>query len=228
MQYREQVQKWEGYDDIAVRRMAFLQKVYLTFLFSLAAAGVGAFVGLQPKFLQAVAKNQIWFFVLELIALFVALGLKRTPGLNFLALFGFTFLSGMTLSPLFAVYMKLGKVAIIQEALLLTGVIFLGLTVYVFVTKQDFSFLGGFLFMGLFGLIGGGILFLIWPPAHGVYMVYCAVGALLFCGYVLYDTSVMLQSWEGDDYVGFAISLYLDFLNLFLYLLQLLASKDRD
>jgi modulator of FtsH protease len=227
MQYREQAHEFQVYDESAVRRMAFLQKVYLTFLFSLIAASIGAYVGLQPKVLRAVAGNYLLFFIVELVALFAAIGLRKQPGINLLALFAFTFASGITLSPMLAVYLALGKAAIIKEALSLTCVVFLGLTVYVFVTKKDFSFLGGFLFMGLFGLLGMGVMFIFFPPSSTSYMVYSGIGALIFCGYILYDTSVLLHNWESNDYVGFAISLYLDFLNLFIYLLQLLAAKDR-
>lgn len=228
MQYREQAREFQVFDESAVQRMAFLQKVYLTFFLSLIAASFGAYFGLQPQILKAVAGNYLLFFIVELIALFAAIGLRKTPGINLLALFGFTFISGITLSPLLAVYMKLGQGAIIKEALTLTCVIFMGLTVYVFITKKDFSFLGGFLFMGLFGLIGVGIMFIFFPPSNTSYMLYCGIGALIFCGYILYDTSLLMQNWESNDYVGFAISLYLDFLNLFIYLLQLLAARNRD
>ena len=228
MRYDQDADTFRVYDEVATQRLGFLQKVYTTFLLSLIVSAGGAYVGLQPNLLKIVANNMLGFFILELVALFATLGLRKSPGINVIALFGFTFISGLTLAPLMAAYMMMGQGDAIKEALVLTVVIFSGLTVYVFVTKKDFSFLRGFLFMGIFGLIGMGVMFLFWAPSRDMYLVYCGFGALLFCGYILYDTSLLLHNWESDDYIGFAISLYLDFLNLFLYLLQLLAGRSRD
>lgn len=228
MQSQAAVRQISCYEETKSRKMAFLRKAYLAFFFSLISAGIGAYVGLQPSFLKVVAARQWAFLILEILVLFAAWACRTVPGLNLLVLFGFTFMSGLTLAPFFALYLLDSKVALIQEALLLTGVLFLGLTVYVFVTKKDFSFLGGFIFMGLFGLIGAGFLFVFFPPGGIAYTIYCALGALVFCGYILFDTSKLLQGWETNDYIGFAISLYLDFINLFLYILHLLTVRNRE
>ena len=59
-----------------------------------------------------------------------------------------------------------------------------------------------------------------------VHFLYSACGALLFVGFILYDTSNILRNLSYDDYIIGAIQLYLDILNLFLYILQLLSSRD--
>lgn len=224
MEYRERAQ-FSVYDESAEKRLVFLQKVYLSFFFSLIASVVGSVVGLQPQFLRYVAQSRILFFIGTLVALFAAYGLRRVPGLNFIALFGFTFLSGMSIAPLLAYYLGMGEGILIKEAFVLTTITFGGLSVYVFVTKKDFSYLGGALFIGLFALIGVGLVFMFFGPSQGVYTIFCAFGAILFCGFILYDTSRMMREWQNNDYIAFAIELYLDFLNLFLYILRLLGSS---
>ena len=227
MNYQDKMNNFEVYDEQASLKMAFLQKVYITFLFSLLVAAGGAIIGLRPAFLKFAFYHSTILFIITIIALFGAYACRKMPGINIIALFAFTFLSGMSLSPIIALYLTAGKGMLIHQALILTGVTFSGLSLYVFITKQDFSFLGGFLFMGIFALIGTSLVFMIFGGSSGAYTIYCAFGALLFCGFILYDTSKLLREWRGNDYVGFAIQLYLDFLNLFLFILRILGgSRD--
>ena len=109
-------------------------------------------------------------------------------------------------------------------SLVLTAAVFVSLTFYVMTTKKDFSFLGGALFSGL-------IILLVWSFMNslfdfglgaGGHTVFSLMGALLFVGYILYDTSMLLHYYGPDDYIMAAIALYLDIVNLFLYLLELL------
>lgn len=227
--YREQAGKqFSVYDTTAVQRMAFLQRVYLTFFLSLVMATIGAYVGLSSFATLKVVAQWFWPLVIaEILVLLATYAVRKIPGVNLLALGSFTFLSGLIMSPLLAMYIAAKKAHLIQEALILTSIIFLGLTVYVFVTKKDFSFLGGTLFMGLFAMIGVGILLIFLPASPFIHKIFCAVGAFLFSCFILYDTSRLLSEWEDNDYVAFALELYLDFVNLFLYLLRFLGlSKD--
>ncbi len=199
-------------------RMAFLRKVYGLLTLSLLAAAVAAYVGrlfVSPGLMLVM-------FIAEFVLLFVTIGVRRKPGLNVAALFAFTTVSGLTLGPVMLVY----NAAVIQEALVLTVLIFGGLTLYVVTSKKDFSFLSGFLFTGLIIVIAGSLLntFLFQSPA-GEFII-AAGGVILFSGFILFDTSNILRHYDVEDYTSATLALYLDLLNLFLFLLRLLSNRD--
>ena len=199
-------------------RMAFLRKVYGLLTLSLLTAAVGAYVGrmfVSPGLMFGL-------FIAEIVLVFVAMGVRRKPGWNVAALFAFTTVSGLTLGPVMLVY----NAGVIQEALVLTVLIFGGLTMYVITSKKDFSFLSGFLFTGLIVVIAGSLLnaFFFHSPA-GEFII-SAGGVILFSGFILYDTSNILRHYDVEDYTSATLALYLDLLNLFLFLLRLLSNRD--
>ena len=199
-------------------RLGFLRKVYGLLTLSLLSAAVAAYVGrlfVSPGLM-------LGLFVAEFVLIFVAIGVRRKPGLNVAALFAFTTVSGLTLGPVMLVY----NAGVIQEALVLTVLIFGGLTLYVITSKKDFSFLSGFLFTGLIVVIAGSLLnaFLFQSPA-GEFII-AAGGVILFSGFILFDTSNILRNYDVEDYTSATLALYLDILNLFLFLLRLLSNRD--
>jgi len=119
-------------------------------------------------------------------------------------------------------YFEMGMGKVVLQALMLTASVFIALTSYVMVTKKDFSFLGGGLFAALLVLIVWGFLNSFFDFGLGGRMVFSLIGALVFCGYILYDTSLVMHHFGPDDYIPAAVTLYLDIINLFLYLLELL------
>ena len=199
-------------------RMSFLKKVYGLLTASLLVAVVGANIGqsLNPGLMMPL-------FIAEIVMIFVAMGVRRKPYWNVAALFGFTGLSGLTLGPVMLVY----DAAVIQEALLLTLVIFGSLTMYVMISKKDFSFLSGFLITGLVVVIIGSLLNVFFFQNPMGEFVISAAGVILFSGFILYDTSNILRNYDVQDYTSATLALYLDVLNLFLFLLRLL-SGGRD
>lgn len=227
-QYEEQfsMNENENFDTESTLPMAFIRKVFLTFLLSLGVATIGCFVGLSPNVLQTVAKHYLLFAIFELAVLGLLYAFRKSEGINLIILFLFTFISGLTLSPMIFAYLQMHDVSIIKEALLLTTIVFSGLTSYVFITKKDFSYLSGFLFSALLGLLGLGILQLFFPFQGAMKLVYIYGGVLIFCGYILYDVSQIIQK-KTDDYIMCAVDLYLDFLNLFILILQILAGGKR-
>jgi FtsH-binding integral membrane protein len=199
-------------------RMAFLKRVYGLLTLSLLVAAVGAYVG------RAFVSPGLMFvlFIVEIALIFFAFAVRRKPGLNVLALFAFTGVSGLTLGPVMLVY----QADAIQQALVLTVLIFGALTLYVMVSKRDFSFLGGFLITGLIVVIVGSLLnaFLFQSPA-AEFMI-AAGGVVLFSGFILFDTSNILRHYDVQDYTSATLALYLDVLNLFLFLLRLLGNRN--
>eukprot|EP00850_Spirogloea_muscicola_P022177 SM000281S10745 [mRNA] locus=s281:131442:133294:+ [translate_table: standard] len=114
---------------------------------------------------------------------------------------------------------------IVLEALILTSVVVVCLTIYTYWAVQqghDFSFLGPFLFAGLLILVVWGLIQMFFPLGQTGRVVYGALGALLFCAYIIYDTDNLIQRYSYDEYIWASIALYLDIVNIFLYLLQIL------
>jgi modulator of FtsH protease len=162
-------------------------------------------------------------------ALFGASAVRHKPGINVVALFGMSTIIGVIVAPsLFIAQLQaeLGgtiSAAPIRDAFLLTVAAFVGLSGYVLVTKKDFSYLRGMVTMGLFVVIGASVLnIFVGSAVFGLAIASACV--LLFSAYILYDTSRLLRA-GGRDAVGFAISLYLNFLNLFLALLRILSAR---
>lgn len=147
---------------------------------------------------------------------------KDKHPVNMYLLAGFTLCMSYTVGVVCASYYENHMGHIVLQALMLTAAVFLGLTSYAFVTKKDFSFLGAGLFAGLIVLIFWSILNMFFDFGLGGRMIFSLVGSLIFSGYILYDTSMIMHYYGPDDYIMAAIQLYLDIINLFLYLLELL------
>jgi modulator of FtsH protease len=177
---------------------------------------------------------QHWFVMMVLFfgAAFGAQTARRVPGLNVAVLFGFTFFAGLFIAPALFVAQYLASrgatldTSPVRDAFLLTGAAFVGLTSYVLVTRRDFSFLGAGLSMGIWVVLGASVLGLFLHSAV-LQLAVASVGVLLFCGYILFDTSRLLQARDEQDPVGAALRLFLDVMNLFLFLLRILSSSRR-
>ena len=163
-------------------------------------------------------------------ALFVPLALlfalscyKNQHPTNMYLLTAFTVCEAYTVGVICAIYYEQGYGEIVLQALLLTAAVFTSLTSYVFVTKKDFSWMGGALYMGLCIMVMWLFINMFFPMGGGLgHAVFSLIGAGLFSGYILYDTSVIMLHMGPDDYIMASVNLYLDIINLFLYLLELL------
>jgi modulator of FtsH protease len=229
-------------------RTAFLKRVYGLFTASVIFSAIGALVALHaglsssqvslnvgssrvavPPLVAFFGEHYFIGLILMLGVVFGASVVRHVRGLNVLALFGMATVIGVVIAPsLFYATLAAGmgktlSSAPIRDAFLLSVVGFGGLTGYALTTKKDFSFLSGGLTMGLFVVIGAGILN-IFLGSSILGLAIASVSVLLFGAYVLYDTSRLLRSDERDA-VGGAISLYLNFLNIFLALLRILSSR---
>lgn len=215
-----------GFQSAAVasveERLGFLKKVYGLLSASLATAAIGAFLGTGPL-LPVVAPNMMLLFILEIGLIFFAMFARRKPGLNMVALFSFTTVSGLTLGPILYAYGP----QIVFEAFVLTALTFAGLTGYVIFSKKDFSFMSGFLFTGLIIIIVGGLLNMFLFRSPMMHFAMSGVSVFVFSGFILYDTSNILRHYSTDEYVSATLALYLDILNLFIALLNILGmSRD--
>lgn len=152
---------------------------------------------------------------------------NRNSGSGIIWLFAFTGFLGLAISQLLNAYLALGLATVVVKALVGSAVIFGGLSCYALFTRRDFSFLGAFLFVGL--LIG--ILAVAGAMIFGMTGMQVALSALflfIFSGYVLYDTSNIIQGYE-TNYITATMTLFIDIFQIFIHLLQLLAAfSGRD
>src|SRR3990167_8025128 len=187
----------------------------LTLLFSALTAGIAMKTNAMPL-----------HWLIQIVGMFGLLFLTmwlRDSIWGIVSIFAFTGFTGYTLGPVLNMYLTefSNGSQLILTSLGATGVIFVGLSAYVLTTKKDFSFLGGFLFIAL---LAGILLSLAGIIFHLPIMQIAMSGAfvIIFSGYILYNTSQILNNGE-TNYIMATISLYLDILNLFLSLLQILS-----
>jgi uncharacterized protein len=116
--------------------------------------------------------------------------------------------------------------SILGQAIVITLAIFIGLTITVFITRKDFSFLRGVLMIGTFAILGVGVA--AWIFGFSLGALYCGAGILLMAGYILYDTSRIMSYFSPSAYVAAALMLFSTVATLFLYVLQLLMSLNSN
>lgn len=212
----------------APTRLAFLRKVYALFFVSLLLGGAGAVAGLEPHVLQVTLRHPLACWLGEMALIYACSALRARRGINLALLFAFTFASGLIATPyLLLMAMRGGSEQVVSQAFALTCVVFGGLSAYTLVSRRDFSWLRGFAVTSLFALIGVGLLDALWFHSDAVSMALSAAGVMIFSCWVLYDTSMLMRRAASDDAVGAALSLYLDFINLFFSILRLLSGRRR-
>jgi modulator of FtsH protease len=192
----------------------------MTLVFSAIMAAVSTYLVMPPMtYLLAIggAMVMIWF-VLPRAA-------KSANGIW--AVFAITGLLGFGLGPLLNMYLSLPNgPQIVGVALGGTGAIFLGLSGYALTTRKDFSFLGGFLFVGFIVVLLAALanIFLQIPALS---LTISAAVILIMSGFILYDTGRMVRGGE-TNYLLATVSLYLSMFNIFIHLLHLLGFAGGD
>ena len=149
----------------------------------------------------------------------------RNSAIGLAMVFALTGFMGYTLGPLLNAYLSLSNgPQLVMTALGGTGLIFLGLSGYVLVSRKDFSFMGGFLMVGiLVGFLAGlGAVFLEIP---GLALAVSAMFVLLMAGLILYETSNIIHGGE-TNYIMATVTLYVAIYNLFTSLLHLLGAMS--
>lgn len=155
---------------------------------------------------------------------------ETSRGLQYAGLGMFVVAEAMILQPILW-YLMLrfgasGMASIIGEATIITLAIFVGLTLTVFITKKDFSFLRGFLTVCSFGVLGVILASLIIGFSLGA--IFCGFVILLMAGYILFQTSIIMKAFPPTAYVAAALMLFSTIATLFWYVLQLLISLRND
>lgn len=167
----------------------------------------------------------MWISVIGSFAfLFLTMWKSKSYPTNLLFLSGFTILEAYSVALVVSFY----EVRIVIQALLLTLGIFLALTLFACQTKYDFTGLGPYLFGFLAGAVVFGFVSMFFPYNSTVELVYSGGVAILFSGYILFDTQMIMTKYHADEEVAAAMSLYLDVINLFMAILRILNSQNDD
>jgi FtsH-binding integral membrane protein len=220
-----------------------MNKVYGTMsVGTLVTFAVAWAVGTSPALLSAfrdpvtLSPNLLGWIVMfaPLIMVFAMGGLMNrlsTAGLQ-LYFYGFAAVMGLSLSWIFVAFTGMS----IAQVFLVTSIAFAGLSLWGYATKKDISAWGSFLIMGLIGLIAAMVIN-IFLQSPALYFAVSAIGVLIFAGLTAYDTQKIkndylnLRGTQGEAFLGKAaimgaLSLYLDFINMFMMLLSLFGQRE--
>ncbi|WP_108483058.1 Bax inhibitor-1 family protein [Oceaniglobus ichthyenteri] len=216
---------------------AHMNKVYGTMSVGLLlTAGVSWAVGTNDAMVAAVFGTPLRWLVmfapLIMVFAFGALINKMSAAGAQLFFYAFSALMGLSISYIFAAYTSLS----IAQVFLVTSISFAGLSLWGYTTKKDISAWGSFLIMGVIGLIVASIVN-IFLGSPAIMFAISVIGVLIFAGLTAYDTQriktdyiahaqAMDQEWLGKSAIMGALSLYLNFINMFMMLLSLFGNRE--
>ncbi|ODV66924.1 UPF0005-domain-containing protein [Hyphopichia burtonii NRRL Y-1933] len=210
-------------------RHMFIRKVYSLLTLQILGTIITGFIIRSSPSIQNWCFNNIWLWIVSMVGsigfLVSTLYKARSYPTNLILL------SGFTLCEAYGIGLATATVesGVVIQALELTLLIFVGLTIFAFQTKYDFISWQGFTSMGLWVLIGWGFLFMFFPQhLSTAELIYSGLGALIFSIYIIIDTQKIIKTCHLDDEIPATISLYLDIINLFLFILRILNNDRRD
>ena len=215
----------------AVKERTLIKNIYMWMAAGLALTGITSMwmMSDMTRVQQIVQGGTLWALLIgELVLVFFlsARILSMQPLTATLCFAGYSILNGLTLSVVFLAY----TAESITSTFFITAATFGGMCLYAMTTKRDLSTMGNYLGMALWGLIIAAVVNMFLKSSTFDMMI-SAVGVRVFCGLTAYDTQYMLNisrnysgSLDESDYIRFsiigALKLYLDFINMFLYLLR--------
>ena len=216
----------------------FMLKVYNYMTLALAvtgavAFGVASYAKGNPEFMQFLyASPMRWVILLAPLAVVFFMSFrmhKMSAGAAQATFWVYAVLMGIWMSIIFMVF-QLGSIAMVFA---ITAAMFGGMSLWGYTTKKDLTGMGSFLMMGVWGLIIAIIVNMIWPSGALMFAI-SVIGVLIFAGLTAYDTQKIKQmysdAWDNGTYTKAAImgalALYLDFINMFIFLLQLLGNRE--
>ncbi|WP_353948791.1 Bax inhibitor-1/YccA family protein [Sporolactobacillus sp. Y61] len=199
-------------------------KLFGVFFTGLLATAVGLYAG---QYLPDALRLPLWIAEIGLIVLMMFVRKRQSVG--YMLMYTFMFISGLVLYSAVAFYTGLLGGTLVLQAFTVTTASFGAIAVYAMVSKRDFSFLGGFLFLGLIALILVGLVGIFVPYSSTTMMAFSGFGILIFIGYTLFDFSrLTIHGFSDEDIPMIVVSIYLDFINLFLYILQFIGIGSKN
>jgi FtsH-binding integral membrane protein len=223
--------------EIDVGLRAHMNKVYgLMSVGMLLTAAVAWGVGTNETLVAAIFGTPLKWVVMfaPLVAVFAfgAVINRLSVAAAQLFFYAYAALMGLSISFIFAVYTGTS----IAQTFLVTSIAFAGLSLYGYTTKRDLSGMGTFLMMGLIGLVVASIVNIFLASSALAFAV-SVIGVLIFAGLTAYDTQSIKneyiehaqhgdEAWMGKSAIMGALRLYLDFINMFMFLLQFLGNRE--
>ena len=199
-----------------------LRNTYALLSMTLLFSSITAFIGVV---MQASSGMALIATIAAFVILWFVLPRTANSAAGIPVIFAFTGLLGFGLGPVLQYYLAVNP-SIVFTALGGTGVIFLGLSAYALTSKKDFSFMAGFLMVGMFVVIGAALLnIFVGMPALALALNAAIV--IIMSGFILYETSSIIHGGE-TNYIMATASLFLSIINLFQALLHLLGAFGRD
>jgi len=199
-----------------------IRNTYILLSMTLVFSAITAFIGVVTgaSFGMALGAN-----ILAIALLWLVLPRTANTASGIPVVFAFTGLLGYGLGPILTHYLAMNP-SIVMTAMGGTGAIFLGLSGYALTTRKDFSFMGGFLMVGIFVVLGASLLNIF----MGIPALALAVSAgviLVMSGLILFETSAIIHGGE-TNYIMATASLFLSILNIFTALLHILGAFSGD
>ncbi|NCF37231.1 MAG: BAX inhibitor (BI)-1/YccA family protein [Gammaproteobacteria bacterium] len=199
-----------------------IRNTYILLSMTLLFSGFAAFLGVVSGIGQGTA---LIATIAAIVILWFVLPKTANSGAGIPVIFAFTGLLGFGLGPVLSYYLSVNP-SIVMSALGGTGVIFLGLSGYALTTRKDFSFLGGFVMVGMLVVLGAAILNIF----LGIPALFLAVNAaivMIMSAFILWETSSLIHGGE-TNYIMATAGLFLSILNMFQALLHLLGAFSND
>ena len=211
---------------------SFMLQVYNYMTFALALSGlVSLGISMSPALMAVIWGTPLkWVVILAPLAMSIAFAFmieKINANTAKLFLFAFALAMGLSLSSIFAIY-KMGSII---HVFFISSATFGAASLYGYTTKADLTKMGSFLIMGVIGLVIAGLVNLFLQSSMFAFVISC-LAVLIFTGLTAYDTQQIKQMYdytEGEEQkkagvIG-ALMLYLDFINIFINLLQIIGDK---
>ncbi|KAE9977657.1 hypothetical protein EG328_001872 [Venturia inaequalis] len=209
-------------------RMQFIRKVYAILTVQLFATAIASSISFYSAGYKSWIQNNPWMMYLGLFGsigfMLLTFWKRKSYPTNLIFLSAFTAMEAYCISVITSFYDS----KIVIEALVFTLGIFVALTLFACQSKYDFTSWMPYLFGALWVLIIFGFMAAFFPYNSKVELGYGIVMALIFSGYILVDTQLVMRHYHVEEEIAAAISLYLDIINLFLAILRILNSQQNN
>ncbi|CAG8728124.1 15046_t:CDS:2 [Cetraspora pellucida] len=208
--------------------IAFVRKVYSILLAQIGLTTIVSAIFMNNDNIKKWVQESGGILIVSMIATFVLLLLlmwkRRSYPTNYALLAAFTLAESYSIGTLVTLFDK----TLVLYAFIITSFLFIGLSLFTLQSKYDFSGMAPFLFAGLWVVIIAGIIGIFVPFSQTWDLIFAAMTAILFSGFIIYDTFNIMKRLSPEEYVIASVDLYMDFINLFIAILRILNDLNRD
>ncbi|HHD82124.1 MAG TPA: Bax inhibitor-1/YccA family protein [Campylobacterales bacterium] len=224
--YNNNVADAEYSTEVGTASVTFMKQTYQLLGASMISSALGAY--LTMPYAATIAGYKWFIFGFVLLMVFFGFNLTRkNPTLHLMALFVFTFALGVMIVPMLAMIIGQGNGALIGNAFLMTAVLFGALSLFAINSKSDFSSWGKPLFITMIVIFVASLVNIFFLQSPLMHVIVTAGVLLLFSLFTIYDTQ-NIANGAYESPVDAAVSLFLDFFNMFTAILQLLGIMGSD